>query len=687
MKLTVIKTLGDWELEVLAAPFGDETNKDSDGEFFTPNTKFYFDKVNPVPVYYHGYDESGYAMDNPEVLGDTKSVDVRPDGVWLRILLDKTSEYAKRVWESAKQGLARASSGSAPHLVRKTDTGQILHWPMFEISLFDTNENRQPANRYAIALPVMKMRYNEVELESLEAEEKGEKHSSDASDQSDTKSKNRSIEMSDENKKELSLEDIGKVVSESAAKSAADTVKAIMDADKADKEAVAKRQTELEDAKKAGVEEGKKVREDEIKAQLRLDNFEPITVLKYADAKFDNLDAGEQALLVGVLEANGKKVSEVALKSLAAKLEEDKSIVGEKSRQAMKARGIKANEMDYSTYGTFGDEWVGVGYSTSLWEKIRMGTFVMQKLAPYSIEVPQGQESIVIPLESTDPVFYKVAQATALDGTMKVPVPTVTNSPIQTGNQTLTLSKLGGRMLFSGEMEEDSLIPWVPQIMFQLQQSGINYLESAILDGDTTTATTANINNIAATPSATDWFLMFDGFRKIGLVTNTANSRSAAAGLGVEDFLETAKLLGTNGRNAIDKTKVSFIIDPAVMWKSLTLPEVGSRDIFSAATIESGTLTGLWGYKIDVCGNMCFASTVQKSNAAGKVDVSVVGNNLYGSILAVRWDQWRLGWKRRMKLETTRIANADTTEIVATMRVGMTYRDTEAAGITYYVGV
>jgi hypothetical protein len=40
-----------------------------------------------------------------------------------------------------------------------------------------------------------------------------------------------------------------------------------------------------------------------------------------------------------------------------------------------------------------------------------------------------------------------------------------------------------------------------------------------------------------------------------------------------------------------------------------------------------------------------------------------------------------------MTIETTRIANADSTEIVAMLRCGLIQRDTEASAITYYVGV
>jgi len=689
MKITNIKAIGDWELDVLAAPFGDVSNKDSDGEFFTPMTKFYLDKVRPLPVWYHGYSEDGKPMGDPETLGETKEITVKQDGVWLRIALDKASEYAQKVWEAAKQGLARASSGTAPHLRRINEvTGEIRHWPMFEISLFNLTDKMMPANQYAIATPVLKMMYNIAELESLEVEGEGEQQSPNTSvEKSDNKTLTRSIEMDNENEvKGVTLDEIKKVVAESIPDVSA-IVKAEFDARKSAEDAVKAREDEIAEIKKQAKDEATKAAEEELKARLRLPNLEFPTVLKYADSKFDNMDAGEQALMVAILQEKNKPISDVALKSLAAKLESDKTEVGSYGRQAMKSAGIKADEVNYSTYATYGDEWVGVAYSNSLWERIRMESNVIQKLAPYSVEVPQGMESIVIPLESTDPIFYKMAQATAIDSTLKVPAATVANSPIQTGNQTLTLSKLGGRTIFTGEMEEDSLIPWMPQLMKQLQYSGQDYLESAVIDGDNNATSVQNINDIAGTPAATDWFMLFDGFRVVPLVTNSANSRSAAGSLGVEDYLETVKLLGTSGRNALDRNRVSLIIDPNVHWKTLALPEVETRDVFSAATVEGGQVRGLWGYDIIVNGNMCKASATQKSNTAGKIDQDTTGNNLYGSILAVRWDQWRLGWKRRMKIETNRIANADVTEIVAQMRVGLTYRDTEASAITYYVGV
>ena len=76
-----------------------------------------------------------------------------------------------------------------------------------------------------------------------------------------------------------------------------------------------------------------------------------------------------------------------------------------------------------------------------------------------------------------------------------------------------------------------------------------------------------------------------------------------------------------------------------------------------------------------------------KANISGKVDLGTAANNTTGSILAVRWDQWRLGYKRQMTFEVQRDAISDSTDIVVMMRVGMVNRDNEASAISYNVGV
>jgi hypothetical protein len=297
-------------------------------------------------------------------------------------------------------------------------------------------------------------------------------------------------------------------------------------------------------------------------------------------------------------------------------------------------------------------------------------------------------ESINLPIESTDPVWYKVSENTANQST-GFPSATVTSSRIGTGSVQLTLAKLGARVPFTGEMVESSLIPWVDQVHQQLAVSGAEYLESAVFDGDTT-ASVSNINDTnsgGGGAAGTEWFAVWMGMRHSALHTTTANSRSAGGSLSVEDYLETVKLMGGAGINGLDRSKVSFVVDPNTYYKTMALPEVMTRDTFASPTIENGQLTRLWGYELIASGQIHKAASDRKADNTGEIDIDTTTNNAYGAILAVRWDQWKLGWKRHMQVETTRYPAADTTEIVAQMRVGLIQRDTEAVAETYYVGV
>jgi len=253
----------------------------------------------------------------------------------------------------------------------------------------------------------------------------------------------------------------------------------------------------------------------------------------------------------------------------------------------------------------------------------------------------------------------------------------------------LTVAKLGARVLWTGEMEEDSLVPWMPQLRAQLNAAAQEQLEHVIIDGDTETGGTANINDIGGTPVTGRAYLSVDGLRKLPLVTNTDNATSIGT-LTVEDFLTIIKLMGSAGKNA-NPQSVSFIVDPNTWYKIFELDEFKTKDVYSNPTLERGMIPSPWGYPIMRSFSMHwwskdFAGYEYKAQAAdGKIDENTESDNDTGAILAVRWDQWLMGWKRRMTMETTRIARADVTEIVVMLRMGLTYRDNEAAAIGYGV--
>jgi len=696
-----VKAVGDWELDVLGCPYGGpHDGKDSQGEFFAPDTSWHLDKGYPeLPpaVYYHGWDENGMPFGTPEYLGKTLKRWVDAAGVWWQVQLNKTSEWAKRIWDAAQQGVARASTGSC-HLSRVDADGHIREWPVVELSLLDMTEDRQPANTYAIAVPAMKAIYERAglplpddmaqEAAQEAAQETVKVASAVTAGQGETKAKhnNGETEMDEKQVKAMMAEGIAEALKE--------------DQERRDKEAA-------EAAETARVKALEKENEDLKKAQAKGRRLgdKSVNVLKYGETRrYDNLDVGEHALLIAMLESaqfvrpGNRPATDAAVKALALKIESEaeKSEPARLANYALKALPVKADEISYTTLTTYGNEWVGVAYSQDLWEKIRAGAWVLDRLMRDGrvVNIPQGYESEIIPYEGADPTWYKVAQATATETAESAaayyrPAVTIRSSKLAAPQRQITVAKMGCRTLYTGEMTEDSLISWVAQARRQIVESGQEQFDHAIINGDTTTSEATNINDIIGTPAGTEVFLLVDGFRKLPLVTNTANYRSGGT-LSDTDYLETVKLLGGAGKNARDRSKVTLIPDGNVYWKSLELSTVKTQDVWPNATLVEGVLTRLWGFELTPSWMMHYdeAAVITgarelKVNTSGKLDIDTAANNTTGSILAVRWDQWAIAWKRRMTLETSRYPESDTNQIVAMARWGLAYRDTEASAISY----
>lgn len=170
-----IKAVGDWELDVLAIPFG---SRDSDGQWFDDRTDIMHEQFQtPLAVYQHGIAQGAKRLDEkPVIVGKTVAGSLKRelDGWHVRVILDKLVEHAKNIMDAARKGLVAVSSGSIAHLARldagdkliqyeKNRPGRIAVWPLAEVSLWEKdNGNVEPANQFAYALPAMKAMYREA---------------------------------------------------------------------------------------------------------------------------------------------------------------------------------------------------------------------------------------------------------------------------------------------------------------------------------------------------------------------------------------------------------------------------------------------------------------------------------------------------------------------------------------------
>ena len=305
---TLVKAAGDYELDVLLVPFGGpDKGRDTDGQFFSAETDTQHEIYKTVPAYYyHGYDPNGKPQGDPEVIGMMHYDHTDNKGHWYRAILDKSNQYAKRIWEAAKNGLARASSGTIGHIARAARDGFIRLWPVVEGSLIDEGDNRHPANAYAVALPVLKARQPNLVIP-------GEEGPTEAGDTALTD--NATIEPKFNKEIKMEEKDVLKMVAEEVAK---------LEATKAEE---AKKAAEIQ----AEIDKAVKAKEEEMEKKFAESNRLPSDRAPYAKKfgdtdKFDNLDAADTATLIGVLKSANKPVSEGALKALSLKLEEDKSV-------------------------------------------------------------------------------------------------------------------------------------------------------------------------------------------------------------------------------------------------------------------------------------------------------------------------------------------------------------------------
>lgn len=690
-----IKSGDDWLLDVLGVPFGSPSQLDSDKQWFDASTKFYLDKFpSPPAVYYHGFEDVGKPSGEPVFLGSTLSHRQSAEGLWFRVKLDKSVPHSRKVWNAALEGNARASSGSIAHLSRVTKSGHIAVWPVAELSLFETSGQKRPANPYAVVLPAAKSLYATVGLplniDTLESElnPEGEQQSGSGSGEPQSVKSNKGVLSMDP-------EEVQKLV----AQSVQNALKAQADADAVEKARQKEMQDAVEAALKSQREQLETAHQEALKtaaASRRLPGGDIPYVTKFEEiSRFDDHEIADLAVVAGIVTAakmagKGNGISEDLRRAMAVRIQDsDEGKVGYGSaKSAMKMAGmpVKADELNRSTLASYGDEWISVAYSSQLWDKIRLGTAIVSKLP--TIVVPQGAESVIIPIQSTSPTFYTVAQTTDQAANPGRVTPKQVTSRKGTGQVQLSVNKLGAAVNYTGELEEDSLIPWASELRRDLTEEAAEVLEHIVIDGDTAAGATTNINDIGGTPAGNEAFMLLNGFRKLCLVTNTANSRSAGV-LDISDFLETIKLMGLAGRNATDKSKVGFILDMWTNWKVLELAEVKTRDVFVAPTVENGVLTNVFGYDVMGSANMHRANQDAtygyKANASGKLDLDTASNNTTGSILAVRWDQWRFGMKRRMSFEIDRDPLSDSTLIVCMMRVGLLARDNEASAISYNV--
>ena len=191
-----------------------------------------------------------------------------------------------------------------------------------------------------------------------------------------------------------------------------------------------------------------------------------------------------------------------------------------------------------------------------------------------TIEMPSNP--FELPIEGTDPKVYFVPE-TSDEAHLSLgagnPIP---NSKVGSGKVTLNAKKLALRVGFSSELVEDAVIPVLNIYRQQAVRAIADAIDNVLLNGDTTTSNSGNINRDHSAPPATAKYLSMDGMRHLPLIDKTANRVNLNAAPGLAKMREARFKMP--GKYAARPTDLAWIVDSGTYAKLLGIDEFLTMD-------------------------------------------------------------------------------------------------------------
>lgn len=676
---TSIKSLGDNRFGGYLVIWGSAAQKDLTGEYFTKSTDLALNMFNQRPaLYHHGL--------NPKVGNERIGVidTLTPDetGLWAAGEYEKRNKYTETIKRMVESGALSWSSGSLPHLVAKKSDGEITKWPIVEGSFTPTpaeprgtqinaTKHFTDAALVATAYKSIGLSTDLLELPQEAPDATTDQNIGDGYDVGTSTEDSQSTQSIKFTTGELIMDpkEIAKIVAEQIALADA-ARKSASDAQLAQEAAI---NTEVERRIAAKAAAAKPLPPPDLPATTRIDVTRA--------SKYSHLSASGMGFMAEVLASGGKSLSEGFLRELA-----DKSFKaverGDLPQDAVKGLNdlgfLKANELNSAAQSGFGSEWAPDSWRASLWERVRQDNMI----APQFEMIDMPTNPYELPIESTDPTVSYVPETT--DQVQEVwtsgnPIP---QSKIGTGKVQMSAKKLALRMAWSAELGEDSILPIADRASKQSIRAMQDAIDNVLMNGDTVTSATTNINNIAGTPTSTDKFLAFNGIRKFGLVTNTAQKL---------DFNGAAPTLALirqmrfklHGGMAVSPKNLVLFADDSTYAKLLSLPEFVTDD--KTGGMGATNMTGVLG-KIDGI-PVITSYEMALTNSAGKYDVGTPANDIYGTLALVYTPNWLIGYRRQVQALVEKIAAADIYHLTVSARLCLVSQSVKDAVIGFDIGV
>lgn len=350
---------------------------------------------------------------------------------------------------------------------------------------------------------------------------------------------------------------------------------------------------------------------------------------------------------------------------------------GMREMSAVKSH-IKANELLHTGQTGYGAEWIPELWLAQLQKQARVENDVL----PQFTSINMTSDPFDIPLEGSDPEVKTVREATAVseltDGSGNI----YPMSKPSTGKAQLASGKLGLRVGFSAEAEEDAIIPFAAS----MREKGTLAMREAIdyvllnADNDLTAATTTNINYYggAALPDSEAKYLVgWDGILVYPLNNVATYGVSAAAAAPTLAMIRSlqSKLPARYGN-------IKDLVIFCDYRTSIALKNISQLETLEKYGPNATVLKGEVG-RID---NIPVIMTAQLELAHTDGRVSSTGaNNTKGRLIMMNKRNRWVGWRRQPTVTVEYVGRYDAYIMWASMRIAYTGFDNQGVAVLYNI--
>jgi len=311
--------------------------------------------------------------------------------------------------------------------------------------------------------------------------------------------------------------------------------------------------------------------------------------------------------------------------------------IGDAMLLDMKAYGTKALTPSSAA------DWIPRDLSSELLRRMYLASSVAQAFMAQEVNMPTDPYDWPLGKNAGD-FYLDSVGGSGSDATPSDP---------ELGKFVLATRTFRGMRQVTDNAEEDSIIAILPELERDLGESAARALESALINGDTTST-----HQDSDVTDAKDGRKAWKGFRKLALAGNVKVDFSTG-GLTRANFTAQRKIMKKWGVRTRDLLWI---------WGSQADATLSALDEFALSYAKGGPTTFGDGAPVPApWGGMYAISEAAREdlNASGVYDGSTTTK---GSIIAVYKPAFRMGYRRRFTVEMSRNARAGLWEVIASFR-------------------